>query len=426
MDSLEVQETAEILGESPCNPSTDVLTLQAYIDVNIQQQIKTMGDKLTKELQATCSTIMEQLLAVKTPTRSEIPTAVGSGPCYSGGKSISNVPEDPIMGNRLKVSEGSAFAEDRHEILPQTVKPRKSTTTLSLSREHLKMPTQDPGDIVDLFASDGDFDGSADEHSSPEKEPEGDLDDHMRSALGDTLEQGDTAPEIHASLATATKKLWHHVLDKQKISEKLSSLKMPDNCSYLTVPRTNDEIFSKLKPDIAAQDVRLQQHQRVLATTSIPVVHILNEIASLRAGDVLEASTIKNLTTYAVDALTLLSHQNNRTLQDRKNKIVRTLPNDLKGLRNVNEPDSGLLFGADIITKIQNIKRGFHVLDTPKPFKPPFKPFTFDNRRNNRGRSDKPYGRRNDRISTYSSKNKKPFSHPSARGKGKQRAAPQP
>ena len=86
----------------------------------------------------------------------------------------------------------------------------------------------------------------------------------------------------------------------------------------------------------------------------------MNEIASLHPGDVLEASTIKNLTTYACEALTL-SHQNNRTLQDRKNIIVRTLPNDLKALRNVNEPDSGLLFGTDIITKFQNIKRGYHV-----------------------------------------------------------------
>ena len=111
-----------------------------------------------------------------------------------------------------------------------------------------------------------------------------------------------------------------------------------------------------MKQDTAAQDVRLQQ--KLLAKTAIPLLHILNELSCLQPGQELEQSTLHSLTTSASDALTLLSSQNQRLIQERKNKIVRTLSSDLKGLRKVNDPESEFLFRADVVTCIQTLKRG--------------------------------------------------------------------
>ena len=140
---------------------------------------------------------------------------------------------------------------------------------------------------------------------------------------------------------------------------------------------------------MGAQDVRLQQSQRVLATTAMPVLHILNELSSLKAGDTLQASDIQSLTTHASNILTLLSHQNHRLLQERKNKIVRTLTPDLKSLRNVSEPDSNYLFGTDLVTKVQNIKKGHQAFT--KPSFPNLRPY----QRHRFTKREPPYQRKN-------------------------------
>ena len=370
------QDNTQVSTDTPVS----TVNIQTYIDISIQQQLTSMGERLAQQLKETCTTLVHDL-----HHRSEDPT--GNRP-PTGSADPVIPPAAPLLPGkkRLRPPEGSALAEDRHG------KRRQAVGQLP----KFKQPSQD---AISLFASDSEFDGDG-EGDTPitpisllggEDDYHSDLDDHMRAALSDSIVLGESAPNIKHTLASATKLLWQTALDKQKVQEKLDNLIIPDNCPFLNVQRTNDEIFSQLRPETAAQDVHIQQNLKILAKTAVPLLTLLDDLASLKPGHILQQSDIASLTTAASNALTLLSHQNNRMVQERKNKIVRTLSSDLKGLRKVNDLDSDLLFGADIVTRIQTLKRGQQSV-LPKASYPRGRPYQTFSRR---GRSDKPYTRKN-------------------------------
>ena len=315
-DSLHIpSETQTTVGNNV--PVDTHVSLESYIEITVQQHLTNMGQQLMTHLTNTCTELL------KPKSRSEDPP--GNRPLDL------QAPEDPAdAGNRPHKGsaqpEGPASAGDRLGAPSGTGKNRVRVAKLPPSQEE-----------ISLFASDSDLDHDDEEpdDSTSCGDVGSDIDQHMMAALCASLVKPSTASDIKTGLAQATKKLWHTVPDKEKIKEKLADITIPANCSYLTVPKTNEEIFTKLTKDIAAQDVRLQQSQKVLATTAMPVLNILNELSSLKAGDVIQASALESLATHASNTLTLLSHQNHRLLQQRKNKIVRTLTPDLKSLRNV-------------------------------------------------------------------------------------------
>ena len=63
---------------------------------------------------------------------------------------------------------------------------------------------------------------------------------------------------------TKTKKL-----EDAKLKAKLAKYLLPENCSVLGVPRTNQEVFAALKPHTRKADFRLSNTQRTLSNAAV-------------------------------------------------------------------------------------------------------------------------------------------------------------
>ena len=185
----------------------------------------------------------------------------------------------------------------------------------------------------------------------------------------DPLSKLDTAPAVLPGLAKATKNLWQQGLDKKKLQEKLAGSKIPSNCDFLTVPRTNEQVFLSAKdqnPQLTSKDVQLQNTQKILASTALPVLGMLETLLKLQVGTTVTDEVRQALLQQATDAFTLLSHNNTRLLQQRKDLYAHTFATDIKSVRLINEPDSKELFGDNFPEKVQAARKAYYAMHNSK------------------------------------------------------------
>ena len=115
---------------------------------------------------------------------------------------------------------------------------------------------------------------------------------------------------------------------------------------------------------MASYDVLLQAKQTALVKKAVPILHIINELSTMVPGQAVTADQLNLLINHAADSYTLMSHENQQILVDRKNRIVKDLPSDLRELRHTYEPDSAQLFGNDdeLPQKLSTIRKGYYAL----------------------------------------------------------------
>ena len=181
--------------------------------------------------------------------------------------------------------------------------------------------------------------------------------DEVILSLGKYIEPKKVAPKINDHLAKTIKNVWHRErTDPEKVRMKLDDIETPGNCTFLEPPKTNGEIFSKLQEHTLATDVSLQKTQLMLGKTAACLSKVLDGLLETTPENI-TAEQLKGVIGNTTTALSLLADCNSFTVQRRKDRITRSLAKDLKGLRKIHQPESGLLFGNDLPTTIKNLRQ---------------------------------------------------------------------
>ena len=324
-------------------------------------------------------TVHTELHQFKTNLMSEFRQLISSVKQQSGDASCRS--EDTLTVNRpaaiapsARQSGDSGITTEGGQIAGvQRGKAKAGVAHLNQPQSH-PTPTLDRG-VLSLFHSDSEFeeeDAGAVEDVAHNVEVETSaikpLDDTAQSVLEDPLLKTDSAPDLMEGLAQATSKLWLQGLDKKKLQEKMAAAKIPSNCSFLQVPLTNEEVFIGTKektPQVTSKDIQLQNTQKILVSTALPILGIMETILNLPEGSVITQECRQGLIQKATDAFSLLSHNNSRLLQQRKDMYAQTFAADIKSLRLINEPGSKELFGDDFPGKVQAARKSYYAFRKP-------------------------------------------------------------
>ena len=167
--------------------------------------------------------------------------------------------------------------------------------------------------------------------------------------------------KVAQKLAAIVNKRWGSKLGEAKLKEKLAKYNRPDNCEKLTVPKVNPEIWNKLKHGTRSADVRLANMQKVLVKVGSAVAKSTDTLLAIRANpEKTSASALTEklgeLVTHNADALALLGHVNIELSYRRRDAIKPNLNNEYSSLCGSQVPITGLLFGDELQSQLNNIK----------------------------------------------------------------------
>ena len=149
-------------------------------------------------------------------------------------------------------------------------------------------------------------------------------------------------------------------MEEAKLKEKLAKYNRPDNCEKLTVPKVNPDILNKLKHGTKSADLRLANIQKVLVKVGSAVAKF-DTLLAIRA-DPEKTSALAlteklgKLVTYNADALALLGHVNIELSYRRRDAIKPNLNDEYSSLCGSQVPITGLLFGDELHSQLNNIK----------------------------------------------------------------------
>ena len=72
--------------------------------------------------------------------------------------------------------------------------------------------------------------------------------------------------------------MWVSQADEDKIKGRLNKYLMLENCTGLSVPKVNPEIWPTIKPRIRSTDVKLQRLQNLMIKAALPVIKVANKL----------------------------------------------------------------------------------------------------------------------------------------------------
>ena len=182
--------------------------------------------------------------------------------------------------------------------------------------------------------------------------------DALLSEIAQNFESDEqTDPKVAQKLADIVNKRWGSKLEEAKLKEKLAKYNRPDNCEKLTVPKVNPEIWNKLKHVTRSADLRLSNMQKVLIKVGSAVAKSTDTLLAVRANpEKTSASALGELVTHNADALALLGHVNIELSYRRRDAIKANLNNEYSSLCGSQVPITGLLFGDELQSQLNNIK----------------------------------------------------------------------
>ena len=127
------------------------------------------------------------------------------------------------------------------------------------------------------------------------------------------------------------------------------------------MPKVNPEVWNKLKHVTRSADLRLANMQKVLVKVGSAVAKSTDSLLAIRADpEKTSASALTEklgkLVTYNADALELLGHVNIELSYRRRDVIKPKLNNEYSSLCGSQVPITGLLFGDELQSQLNNIK----------------------------------------------------------------------
>ena len=183
------------------------------------------------------------------------------------------------------------------------------------------------------------------------------VEEDVSELFADIVKDKELGSPVSNNLSQDIQNVWQTNIVAEKIKKIYERAKTPENCSFLEIPRMNQEIFTQVSPQVKSHDVKLQKYQKSILKTSVNLMQMLNTLVSIKPGEPLSQATLMSLKVNATDALAILSYANQNILQTRKDDIMPSLSKEFRQLHNNVPKDSKLLFGDDINQRIMSISK---------------------------------------------------------------------
>ena len=87
------------------------------------------------------------------------------------------------------------------------------------------------------------------------------VDEFLSSIMDEYGDEDNTDKPVSSQIAELVDKMLVSKMTKDKVKEKTSAQRRPQNCELLTITRVNPEIWGKMKPATKAFDIKLQRIQ---------------------------------------------------------------------------------------------------------------------------------------------------------------------
>ena len=150
-------------------------------------------------------------------------------------------------------------------------------------------------------------------------------------------------------------------MEEAKLKEKLAKYNQPDNCEKFDCAEGQTPRRNKLKHGTKSADLRLANMQKVLVKVGSAVAKSTDTLLAIRADpEKTSASALTEklgkLVTYNADALALLGHVNIELSYRRRDAIKPNLNEEYSSLCGSQVPITGLLFGDELHSQLNNIK----------------------------------------------------------------------
>lgn len=163
-------------------------------------------------------------------------------------------------------------------------------------------------------------------------------------------------PEVNSTLADLVNTMLSVKPIESNMKTRSDAHVRPKNCSFLETPKLNKEIWSCLTKSQRSVDVHLQETQRDLLKSVVPVVKVIeilyNEKDSLASDTFDPLAVIKSLT----DSIAFAGSANINLVKRRKESIKTHLPPGFQKLCAGTTPFTGaLLFGEDLQKQVKEI-----------------------------------------------------------------------
>ncbi|GFO29338.1 hypothetical protein PoB_005584300 [Plakobranchus ocellatus] len=160
-------------------------------------------------------------------------------------------------------------------------------------------------------------------------------------AAGEEFEEdNETSGPVSADLSSFINKVFTKKTKVEKLRDKASALKRPENCPHLATPLTNPEIWAVPKSHAKRNDSELTAIQSYVGKSAVAIAQCADALAATHPGET------KNL----IDALTLLGYAHQCLTLQRKDHQRYALPWDMRGICDPSGEThtSQYLYGDDI------------------------------------------------------------------------------
>ena len=126
---------------------------------------------------------------------------------------------------------------------------------------------------------------------------------------------------IESTLANGLENVWNKSQPNEKIKRLTDKQLVPENCSFLQVPRVDNEIFSVLSQQEKGHDVKLQKQEMFSVKAAVPFANIINEPMKIKTDQPMSESLLVSLKQSASNAFALLGAADSNLLQTRRDDI---------------------------------------------------------------------------------------------------------
>lgn len=165
------------------------------------------------------------------------------------------------------------------------------------------------------------------------------------------------ASAVNDKLASSLELVWNKQQSKEHIKDILDKQLIPENCTFLQIPRVNPEIFASISQQAQGHDVKLQRHEKMLVKTAVPVAQLIDKLMHIKVDQKMTEELLVSLKGSASEVFTILSYADSELLQTRRDDIAPSLAKEYKQLRNDVKKGSDQLFGKNVTERIASISK---------------------------------------------------------------------
>lgn len=157
-------------------------------------------------------------------------------------------------------------------------------------------------------------------------------DAEIKELLADVEKPLDYGPSILPHVAVAFNTTMTRQISKETSDKIKQSIKIPENCQSMGVPKMNIEIWQNLTAKSRLTDIKYQNIQQSLSSGVATLAMISNEIA-LRAAD-LPKDFVTTILKLAMDGANLLGSQSQDITKKRRLEVKPALSPEYAGICN--------------------------------------------------------------------------------------------